>query len=75
MMDEFVHWPKLYLLLSTTCHEMLSWMMDEFIRWLKPYLLVSATCHEMLSWMMDVFIHWPNPTFSCQQLVMKYCHG
>ena len=26
MMDEFIHWPKPYLLLSTTCDEILSWM-------------------------------------------------
>ena len=25
IMDEFIHWSKPYLLLSTTCDEMLSW--------------------------------------------------
>ena len=28
MMDEFIHWPKSYLLLSTTCDEVLSWMIE-----------------------------------------------
>jgi hypothetical protein len=26
MMDEFIHWPILYLLLSRICDEMLSWV-------------------------------------------------
>ena len=28
MMDEFIHWPKPYLLLSTNCDEILSWMIE-----------------------------------------------
>ena len=28
MMDEFIHWPKPYLLLSATCEEILPWMIE-----------------------------------------------
>jgi hypothetical protein len=43
MMDEFVHWPKPYLLLSTTCDEMLSWMIEN---WMKNHLVISDNdCH------------------------------
>ena len=28
MMDEFIHWPKPYLLLLATCDEILSWMFE-----------------------------------------------
>ena len=28
VLDEFIHWPKPYLLLSTTCDAILSWMME-----------------------------------------------
>ena len=28
MTDEFVHWPKLYLLLSATCGVIVSWMLE-----------------------------------------------
>ena len=28
MMDAFIHWPKPYLLLPTTCDEILSWMIE-----------------------------------------------
>ena len=28
MMDEFIHWPKPYVLLSTTCDEILSWVIE-----------------------------------------------
>ena len=28
MMDESMHWPKPYLLLSPTCDEILSWMIE-----------------------------------------------
>jgi hypothetical protein len=36
MMDEFIHWAKPELLLSTTCDEILSWMIEilnEKIAW------------------------------------------
>jgi hypothetical protein len=56
MMDEFIHCPKPYLLLSATCDEIVSWTMDEFIHWSKPYLLLSATCDEILSWILDVWM-------------------
>jgi hypothetical protein len=28
VMDEFIHWPKPYLLLSTTCDETVPWMIE-----------------------------------------------
>ena len=39
MKDEFIHWPKSYLLLSPTCDDMLSWMI-EF--WIKNHLLSDS---------------------------------
>ena len=32
MMDEFIHWPKPYLLLSTTCDDILSWMIEIWMK-------------------------------------------
>jgi len=32
MMDEFILWPKPYILLSTTCDEVLSWMIEIWMR-------------------------------------------
>ena len=32
MMDESIHWPQPYLLLSATCDEMLSWMIEIWIK-------------------------------------------
>jgi hypothetical protein len=31
-MDEFIHWSKPYLLLSTTCDEMLSWVIGIWMK-------------------------------------------
>jgi hypothetical protein len=36
MMGEFIHWPKPYLLLSTTCDEIVSWMLEI---WMKKQLV------------------------------------
>ena len=36
MMDEFIHWPKLYFLLSTACDEILLWVIEI---WMKDHLL------------------------------------
>ena len=36
MMDEFIHWPKPYLLLSTTYDEILLWMIEI---WMKIHLV------------------------------------
>ena len=36
MMDEFIHWPKPYLLLSTTCDEILPWMLTF---WMENHLV------------------------------------
>ena len=30
--DEFIHWPKPYLLLSATCDEILSWMIEIWMK-------------------------------------------
>ena len=44
----------------------LSWLFKWHFLWISE---------QILSWMMDEFIHWPYPfSFSCQQLVKKYCH-
>jgi hypothetical protein len=40
-MDEFIHWPKPHLLLSTTCDETLSWMMEI---WIKYHLVSDNNC-------------------------------
>ena len=42
MMDEFIHWPKPYLLLPTTCDEMLSWMIKF---WMKNHLVNDNNCN------------------------------
>ena len=31
-MDEFIHWPKPYLLLLATCDEILSWMIKIWMK-------------------------------------------
>ena len=36
MMDEFIHWPKPYSFLSTTCDEILSWTNEI---WMKNHLV------------------------------------
>ena len=42
MMDEFIHWPKPYLLLSATCDEILSWMIEI---WMKNHLVSDNNCN------------------------------
>ena len=34
--DEFIHWPKPYLLLSATCDEILSWIIEI---WMENHLV------------------------------------
>ena len=46
MMDEFIHWPKPYLLLSTTCDEILSWMI---VIWMKNHLVSDSNCNSAKS--------------------------
>ena len=41
-MDEFIHWPKPYLLLSATCDEMMSWMIGI---WMKNHLWNDSDCN------------------------------
>jgi hypothetical protein len=36
MIDEFIHWPKPYLLLLVTCDETLSWKIET---WMKNHLV------------------------------------
>ena len=43
-MDEFIHWPKPYLLLSATCDELLSWMIGI---WMKNYLASYSNCNNV----------------------------
>ena len=45
-MDEFVHWPKLYLLLSSTCDEILSWMIK---LWMKNHLISNNNLQDRKS--------------------------
>jgi hypothetical protein len=46
MIDEFIHWPKLYLLLSSTCDETLSsWMI---IIWMKNHLVSDSNCKSII---------------------------
>ena len=40
-MDEFIRWPKPYLLFSTTCDEILSWVIE---MWMKYYLVSDSYC-------------------------------
>ena len=40
-MDESIHWPKPYLLLSTICDEILSWMIKI---WMKNCLVSDNNC-------------------------------
>ena len=48
MMDEFIHWPKPYLLLSATCDEILSWTIEI---WMKNTLISDNNCNIVnLSW-------------------------
>ena len=42
MMDEFIHSPKLYLLLLATCDEILSWMIEI---WMKNHLVSDSNCN------------------------------
>jgi len=44
---EFIHWPKLYLLLSATCDEILWWMIEI---WIKNYLLLIIITTQKLLW-------------------------
>ena len=37
--DEFIHWPKPYLLFSATCDEMLSWMIEI---WMENHLVSNG---------------------------------
>jgi len=44
VMDEFIHWPKPYLLLSTICDEILSWIIDN---WMKNHLVSDNKCNTV----------------------------
>ena len=44
MMDEFIHWPTSYLLLSTTCDEILSWMIAI---WMKNHSVSDRNCNTV----------------------------
>ena len=39
IMDEFIHWSKPYLLLSTTCDEMLSWAIGIWMKSLRGFYI------------------------------------
>ena len=42
MMEEFIRWPKIYLLLSATCDEILSWMIEI---WINRHLISDNNCN------------------------------
>ena len=44
MMHEFIHWPKPYLLLPTTCDELLSWMIKI---WMKNHFISDSNCNTI----------------------------
>ena len=43
-MDEFIHRPKPYLLLSATRDEILSWMIE---MWMKNHLVSDGNCNTV----------------------------
>ena len=43
-MDEFMYWPKPYLLLSSTCDEILSWMIE---MGMKIHLVSDNNCNNV----------------------------
>ena len=44
MIDEFIHWPNPYLLLSATCDNILSWMIEI---WMKNHLVGDNNCNTV----------------------------
>ena len=44
-MDEFIHWPKPHLLLSTTCDEMLSWIITVWQYYASNLILMRYLVH------------------------------
>jgi hypothetical protein len=44
MMNEFIHWLTPYLLLSSTCDEMLSWMIEV---WMNNQLVSDVNCNTI----------------------------
>ena len=44
-MDEFIHWPKPYLLLAATCDEILSWMIEI---WMTNPLVSDSACNTII---------------------------
>ena len=43
-MDEFIHWPKSYVLLSSTCDAILSWMNEV---WTKNHVASDSNCNTV----------------------------
>jgi hypothetical protein len=46
MMDEFIHLPKPYLFLSTSCDETLSWMIEI---WMKYHFVSDNKCNIVIA--------------------------
>jgi hypothetical protein len=44
MMDEFIHWPKPYLLSPATYDETLSWMLEI---WMKNHPVCDSNCNTI----------------------------
>jgi hypothetical protein len=45
MMDEFILWPKPYILLLATCDEILSWMIEI---WMKICFANARNCNTVI---------------------------
>ena len=44
MMDEFIYWRKPYLLLSSTCEKLKSWIIEI---WMKIHLISDNNCNTI----------------------------
>ena len=42
--DEFIHWPKPFLLLSVICDVILTWMIEI---WMQNHLVCDNTCNTL----------------------------
>ena len=71
MMDGFIRWPKPYLLLPTTCDELLSWMLEfrtknhlvshsncNVVILLSPYLFLQGMTHNVGVTLLLVTLHY-----------------
>jgi hypothetical protein len=71
MMDELIHWPKPYLLLSTTCDEILSWMINI---WMRNHLVSDIDCKtiNLLSQKLQGMTNNVGLTFSVGDTIPRF---